>query len=185
MFDKATTETRKLSRAQQSLNFVQWSERDNRFKPRPLPSAARRYPLDLTSPHPSFHPPGQHHLRVLHHSTPLSGNNSTMSLLRPSSRLITSPRAHLRIITSPSLTARRNLTSTQTRSAGDHAHEDHYDPPSGWLWGVKPGEKYENEGWENLWYYGFCGTLLFGVVGYCYKPDTRYESVEMSQWCAC
>lgn len=100
-----------------------------------------------------------------------------MSLIR-SSRLITSPRVRLQIV--PNLTAaraqqlqQRSIFSTPIRRVGDHAHEDHYDPPTGWLWGVKPGEKYENEGWENVWFYGFFGSLLFGVVGYCYKPDTR------------
>lgn len=95
-----------------------------------------------------------------------------MSLLR--SRILTNPRAHLRIV--PNLAARAHqqpLSSTAARSAGDHAHEDHYDPPGGWLFGVKPGEKYEKEGWENVWFYGFYGTLAFGVIGYCYKPDTR------------
>ena len=98
-----------------------------------------------------------------------------MSLIR--SRLIITPRTRLQII--PNIVARqqlRPLSSTPIRSAGDHAHEDHYDPPGGWLWGVKPGEKYENEGWENIWIYGFFGSLLLGVVGYCYKPDTRYEA---------
>ncbi|KAK3720380.1 hypothetical protein LTR37_003791 [Vermiconidia calcicola] len=94
-----------------------------------------------------------------------------MPLLRPS-RLITAPRARLQIVPNPS-TARRSLSSTAVRSAGDHAHEDHFDPPSGWLFGVKPGESYEKEGWENVWFYGFFGSLAFGVVGYCYKPDTR------------
>ncbi|CZT17112.1 uncharacterized protein RCC_02944 [Ramularia collo-cygni] len=97
------------------------------------------------------------------------------ALLR--SRLLTAPRARMQII--PNLTARapqRLLSSTAVRTAGDHAHEDHYDPPGGWLFGVKPGEKYENEGWENVWFYGFCGTMLFGVVGYCYKPDTSIQT---------
>jgi hypothetical protein len=96
-----------------------------------------------------------------------------MSLLR--SRLISTPRASLQII--PNFAARaqhRHISSTIARRGGDHAHEDHYDAPSGWLFGVKPGEKYEKEGWENVWFYGFYGTLAFGVVGYCYKPDTRY-----------
>ncbi|KJY01210.1 NADH:ubiquinone oxidoreductase 11.6kD subunit like protein [Zymoseptoria brevis] len=98
-----------------------------------------------------------------------------MSLLR--SRLIISSRARFQIV--PNLAARpqqRLLSSTAARSAGDHAHEDHYDPPGGWLFGVKPGEKYENEGWENVWFYGFFGSLLFGVVGYCYKPDTSIQT---------
>ncbi|KAF2206708.1 hypothetical protein CERZMDRAFT_115621 [Cercospora zeae-maydis SCOH1-5] len=98
-----------------------------------------------------------------------------MSLLR--SRMLTTPRTRLQII--PNLAARahtRPLSSTTARSAGDHAHEDHYDPPGGWLFGVKPGEKYENEGWENVWFYGFFGTMAFGVIGYCYKPDTSIQT---------
>lgn len=94
-----------------------------------------------------------------------------MPLLRPS-RLINTTRAQLQIITRPAF---RPLSSSATRSAGDHAHEEHFDPPSGYLWGIKPGEKYENEGWEQVWFYGFFGSLLFGAVGYCYKPDTRYD----------
>ena len=56
--------------------------------------------------------------------------------------------------------------------AVDHAHEDHYDPPTGWLWGIKPGEKPEKEGWETIFYVGFFGSFLVGVVGYAFKPDT-------------
>lgn len=51
-------------------------------------------------------------------------------------------------------------------------HSGHYDPPSGWLFNVPPGEKYKKEGWENLFVYGFWGSCLVGVVGYAYKPDT-------------
>lgn len=108
------------------------------------------------------------------HRPPSRDDPASMSLLR-STRLITTPRSRLQII--PNIAARpqhRQLSSTSVRSAGDHAHEDHYDPPGGWLFGVKPGEKYENEGWENVWVYGFFGSMLFGVVGWCYKPDTRY-----------
>lgn len=59
--------------------------------------------------------------------------------------------------------------STARRSGGSS-----YDPPSGWLFGVKPGEKYEKEGWEGAIYYGLCGAMAFGVVAYAFKPDTRY-----------
>ncbi|KAM3079721.1 hypothetical protein ACMFMG_006130 [Clarireedia jacksonii] len=65
---------------------------------------------------------------------------------------------------------RRTFTSTRTNRSADHG--DHYDPPSGWLFGVKPGEKAEKEGWENIWVYGFLGTCAFGIVGYAVKPDT-------------
>lgn len=71
-----------------------------------------------------------------------------------------------------SFAAQRPLSSTsQLRSA--ESHDDHFNPPGGWLFGVKPGEKYENEGWEKIWYWGFFGSMAFGVIGYCYKPDTR------------
>jgi hypothetical protein len=53
-------------------------------------------------------------------------------------------------------------------------HGNHYDPPSGWLFGVKPGQKYEKEGWENIWYYGFIGSLVAAGVAYVFKPDTSY-----------
>jgi hypothetical protein len=107
-----------------------------------------------------------------------------MSLAR-TTRLITSSRARLQLV--PNLTAARIQhqrplsTSTALRAGDSHAHEDHYDAPSGWLFGVKPGEKYENEGWENVFFYGFFGSLLFGLVGYCYKPDTRYVGRQV-QW---
>merc|ERR1711964_545458 len=57
-----------------------------------------------------------------------------------------------------------------------HAHEDHYDPPTGWLFGVKPGEKAEKEGWEAIWVYGFFGSLAAGVVAYAFKPDTSIQT---------
>merc|ERR1712230_249449 len=77
-----------------------------------------------------------------------------MSLAR-TARLISSPRARLQLI--PNLTAarapqHRTLTSTSALRAGDHAHE------------------------ENIWYYGFFGSLVFGLVGYCYKPDTSIQT---------
>lgn len=53
-------------------------------------------------------------------------------------------------------------------------HGTSYDPPSGWLFGVKPGEKYEKEGWEGPMYWGFCGSLILATIAYAFKPDTRY-----------
>ena len=75
------------------------------------------------------------------------------------------------------LLARRpqNIQGFSTRSnlrAADHG--DPYDPPSGYLFGVKPGQKYVKEGWENVWYYGFIGSLLAAGVAYIFKPDTSY-----------
>jgi hypothetical protein len=69
----------------------------------------------------------------------------------------------------------QNTQAFSTRSslrAADHG--DHYDPPTGWLFGVKPGQKYVKEGWENIWYYGFIGSFLVAGVAYVFKPDTSY-----------
>ncbi|KAL4943340.1 hypothetical protein BDV06DRAFT_190018 [Aspergillus oleicola] len=69
----------------------------------------------------------------------------------------------------------QNIQGFSTRSnlrAADHG--DHYDPPTGYLFGVKPGQKYVKEGWENIWYYGFIGSLLVAGVAYVFKPDTSY-----------
>lgn len=67
----------------------------------------------------------------------------------------------------------QNVQAFSTRSnlrAADHG--DHYDPPTGYLFGLKPGQKYQKEGWENIWYYGFIGSLLVTGVAYVFKPDT-------------
>lgn len=64
-------------------------------------------------------------------------------------------------------------TSSNLRG-GDHG--SHYDPPTGWLFGIKPGHKYAKEGWEGVWYYGFIGSLLAAGVAYVFKPDTSYVS---------
>jgi hypothetical protein len=74
--------------------------------------------------------------------------------------------------TSPAF--RRSISSSQSLRSASGSHGDHYDPPSGWLWGVPPGQKYQKEGWENIWFWGFCGSLGLGVIAYAYKPDTRY-----------
>ncbi|KAK4463800.1 ESSS subunit of NADH:ubiquinone oxidoreductase [Cladorrhinum samala] len=63
-----------------------------------------------------------------------------------------------------------SFSTSAKRSGGGHGPV--YDPPSGWLFGVKPGEKYQNEGWENIFFYGFCGSLAVFAVAYAWKPDT-------------
>ena len=65
--------------------------------------------------------------------------------------------------------ARRQFSTTKATRA---SHGSQYDPPTGWLFGVKPGEKYKPEGWENLFFYGFCGSLAVFAVAYAFKPDT-------------
>ncbi|KAJ5476437.1 hypothetical protein N7475_002166 [Penicillium sp. IBT 31633x] len=71
----------------------------------------------------------------------------------------------------------QNSQAFSTRSilrAADHG--DHYDPPTGWLFGIKPGQKYVKEGWENVWYYGFIGSFLVAGVAYVFKPDTSIQT---------
>lgn len=71
----------------------------------------------------------------------------------------------------------QNVQGFSTRStlrAADHG--DHYDPPGGYLFGVKPGHKYVKEGWENIWYYGFVGSLVAAGVAYVFKPDTSIQT---------
>lgn len=70
--------------------------------------------------------------------------------------------------TTTTAVARRTFAQTPARSSGG----GHYDPPTGWLFGVRPGEKAEKEGWENIMYYGFCGSLAVCGVAYAFKPDT-------------
>ncbi|KAK8161063.1 hypothetical protein BKA80DRAFT_276628 [Phyllosticta citrichinensis] len=69
----------------------------------------------------------------------------------------------------------RPFTSSTPKlgGGGEHHHsEDMYDPPGGWLWGQNPREKYEEEGWEKLWYWGFFGGLGVAAIAYQFKPDT-------------
>lgn len=40
-----------------------------------------------------------------------------------------------------------------------------------------PGQKRQKEEWENYWYIGMFGGMLFAAVGMYYKPDTRYASI--------
>ncbi|KAF2103394.1 hypothetical protein NA57DRAFT_52915 [Rhizodiscina lignyota] len=72
--------------------------------------------------------------------------------------------------------AQRTFTSAASRQAASSHEEDHYDPPTGWLWGIPPGQKYEKEGWEGLMYYGFVGSLILAGVAYAFKPDTSIQT---------
>ncbi|KAF2797835.1 hypothetical protein K505DRAFT_322281 [Melanomma pulvis-pyrius CBS 109.77] len=70
----------------------------------------------------------------------------------------------------------RALSTTTPLRAADHGHESHYDQPTGWLFGVKPGEKYQKEGWEGIWYWGFYGSFALATVAYAFKPDTSIQT---------
>ncbi|CAH7684928.1 ESSS subunit of NADH:ubiquinone oxidoreductase, partial [Phakopsora pachyrhizi] len=48
------------------------------------------------------------------------------------------------------------------------------DEPSGWLFRERPlkeGQKRVQEDWEIIWYIGFWGTTLFGILTQVYKPN--------------
>ena len=104
-------------------------------------------------------------------------NRTPSRLARPSSTLIR-----------PTTTSRLALTRTSIRTAttahnehrgddthGNHAsgHDDRFDSPSGWLWGIRPGEKYEKEGWEGLAWV-FVASWVVAVAAYTMKEDTSY-----------
>jgi len=103
-------------------------------------------------------------------TNPLAWQSSAMPLIRPSH--LSAARA-VRFTPSTTIQIRRPLSTSHIFRSAEGSHEEHYDPPGGWLWGIRPGEKYEKEGWENAMYYGFFGCIAFGLIGYCYKPDTR------------
>lgn len=79
-----------------------------------------------------------------------------------------------RTIPSTATTATRAFTTSRFMRSSNHDHGSRYDEPGGWLFGIKPGEKYEKEGWETLWYWGVFGSLGVAIVAYAFKPDTRY-----------
>ncbi|KIW71809.1 hypothetical protein PV04_00042 [Phialophora macrospora] len=62
-------------------------------------------------------------------------------------------------------------------SHGHHAsgHDDHFDPPAGWLWGIRPGEKYEKEGWEGLAWV-FVASWVVAIAAYTMKEDTTIQT---------
>ncbi|KAF2690430.1 hypothetical protein K458DRAFT_439397 [Lentithecium fluviatile CBS 122367] len=72
-------------------------------------------------------------------------------------------------------TPARAFSQSKARQGGG-GHEAKYDPPTGWLFGVKPGEKYEKEGWEGIWYWGFYGSFALATIAYAFKPDTSIQT---------
>jgi len=75
-----------------------------------------------------------------------------------------------------SLHALRRPFSQTAIASGGGGHEHSYDAPGGWLFGVKPGEQYEKEGWEGLMFWGFGGSIAAAVVAYAFKPDTSIQT---------
>jgi hypothetical protein len=123
---------------------------------------------------PQAKPQRRPQINCLHLPIPIDIHTDTMPIPRPSIALraansITAQSSR-GVLACSQAQQSRALSSTSTRASG--AHEDHYDPPSGWLWGIKPGEKPEKETWEYIWVYGFFGSLALGAVAYAFKPDT-------------
>ena len=72
----------------------------------------------------------------------------------------------------PTPIATRTFSQSLAKRGGGHGHQ--YDAPSGWLFGVKPGEEYKKEGWETATFYVFIPLMVVFVGVYAFKPDTRY-----------
>jgi len=71
----------------------------------------------------------------------------------------------------------RAFSRTPQRSGGDsHGAESKYDPPTGWLWGIKPGQKVEREGWEMPFYIFYCGPFILAGIAMFFKPDTTIQT---------
>jgi len=103
-------------------------------------------------------------------------------LTRPASSLIHTTTAPRITLTRPSIQTRHATTAHNEhrgddthghQATGDHA--DHFDAPSGWLWGIRPGEKYEKEGWEGLAWV-FVGAWVVAVAAYTMKEDTSIQT---------
>jgi hypothetical protein len=87
--------------------------------------------------------------------------------------VLATTRASTRQQTTTTAAARaRSFATTPARQGGGGGHGPEFDPPTGWLFGVRPGEKAEKEGWEGLMFYGFCGSLVVFSMAYAFKPDT-------------
>ncbi|EXJ59303.1 uncharacterized protein A1O5_12184, partial [Cladophialophora psammophila CBS 110553] len=86
--------------------------------------------------------------------------SSRLALTRPSIRTATT--AH---------NEHRGEDTHGSHHGDAHGHDDHFDPPGGWLWGQRPGEKYEKEGWEGLAWV-FVASWIVAVAAYTMKEDT-------------
>ncbi|PHH85795.1 hypothetical protein CDD83_11155 [Cordyceps sp. RAO-2017] len=90
-----------------------------------------------------------------------------MALLRHS----IAPLRAVRCARRPMALTRHFSLSSRLQGGGGHSDEPQYDPPGGWLWGIKPGEKPDPEGWEWIAYIMAGSVIATGVI-YAFKPDT-------------
>jgi hypothetical protein len=108
-----------------------------------------------------------------------------MNPLKQAATRLSRPAFRTQIVSRPTVrslnTTPRLLAATTASTKGDHAsthaehhgdhHESHYDPPGGWLWGIRPGEKVEREGWEIPFYVMIAGYVV-AIIAYTMKEDT-------------
>jgi len=106
-------------------------------------------------------------------------NRIPSRLARPTTSLLHSTQTARLALTRPSI---RTATTAHNEHRGDDTHghhgsghDDHFDPPSGWLWGIRPGEKYEKEGWEGLAWV-FVASWVIAVAAYTMKEDTSIQT---------
>ncbi|KAI9151817.1 DNA replication ATP-dependent helicase/nuclease DNA2 [Paramyrothecium foliicola] len=78
-----------------------------------------------------------------------------------------------RCIRRTAVTSRSFATTIQRQGGG--GGESQFEPPTGWLWGIKPGEKVEPEGWEWPMYIFFGGLAATGIA-LAFKPDTTVST---------
>ncbi|KAK5099455.1 hypothetical protein LTS08_006037 [Lithohypha guttulata] len=112
-----------------------------------------------------------------------------MNPLRQVATRSTRPAFITRIVSRPTASVKQysttpRLLATTAQTKGDHNavhaehdphHDSHYDPPGGWLWGLRPGEKAEREGWEIPLYFG-CAGYVIAVIAYSMKEDTSIQT---------
>ncbi|KAG5722311.1 hypothetical protein E4T56_gene4808 [Termitomyces sp. T112] len=88
------------------------------------------------------------------------------------------------MLTSTSLRALR-VAAPRFRGTRFASHEaPPYNEPSGYLFGEKPpppGQKRVKEDWENIWYIGMYGSMLFAAVMLYYKPDTSIQTWALAE----
>ncbi|KAJ1921030.1 hypothetical protein H4219_000888 [Mycoemilia scoparia] len=76
---------------------------------------------------------------------------------------------------------RLTLNRAKTAFIPRGGHGPKLSEPTGYLFGRKPGEKVEKEGWETYWLIGFWGSLATAAVGLYYKPDTRIRTKALEE----
>ncbi|KAI9804327.1 MAG: hypothetical protein M1833_007134 [Piccolia ochrophora] len=86
------------------------------------------------------------------------------------------PLTSLPLLTRSTSIPTHSFPTTRCLSTTPHRQSSHYDPPTGWLWGVPPGEKYKKEGWEAVWIYGFFGSFVAVGIAWAFKPDTSIQT---------